>query len=134
MDCILAFDEFFATLVTNPYQIKTISDLIDFTKSTSEEDYEKYGADWFENARDAPGTSESEEFLSAKARMEHLGDDIARLLDNHDCDILLATSSTDLPLDLGRLPGIQVPLGFYSADRAVVRNSKGMVTKAPNIP
>jgi amidase len=66
--------------------------------------------------------------------MEHLGYDIERLLDTHHCDILLATSSTDLPLDLGRLPGIQVPLGFYSADREIVRDSKGMVTKAPNIP
>jgi amidase len=120
--------------VENPHKIKNISDLIDFTKNTSEEDYERYGANWFESARDAPGTSRSEEFLSVKARMEHLGYDIERLLDTHHCDILLATSSTDLPLDLGRLPGIQVPLGFYSADREIVRDSKGMVTKAPNIP
>ncbi|KAJ5737504.1 amidase [Penicillium malachiteum] len=76
----------------------------------------------------------SEEFLASKARMEFLGDDVARLLDQYQCDTVLATSSTDLPLDLGRLPGIQIPLGFYSAECEVVRNLKGMVTKAPNIP
>lgn len=134
MDEISAFEEFFAGLAENPHGIKNISDLIEFTENISEEKYGECGADWFESARDAPGTSMSEEFFAVKGRMEHLGDDIARLLDTFDCDLLLAPSSTDLPLDLGRLPGIQVPLGFYSANHEVVRNFKGMVTKAPNIP
>ncbi|KAJ5626815.1 amidase [Penicillium herquei] len=129
-----AFDEFFAKLVTNPHKIKNMSDLIEFTKGTAAEEYEKFGANWFESARDAPGTSASEEFRLVNARLENLGEDIPRLLDEQNCDILLATSSTDLPLDLGRLPGIQVPLGFYSSDQEVIRNSKGMVTRAPNIP
>ncbi|KAJ5702459.1 amidase [Penicillium malachiteum] len=121
-------------LVTNPHKIKNISDLVEFTKGTSAEEYEKFGANWFESARDAPGTSASEEFCLVNARLENLGEDIPRLLDQQNCEILLATSSTDLSLDLGRLPGIQVPLGFYSSDQEVIRNSKGMVTKAPNIP
>ncbi|KAJ5716381.1 amidase [Penicillium malachiteum] len=129
-----AFDEFFAKLVTNPHKIKNISDLIEFTKGTPAEEYEKFGANWFESARDAPGTSASEEFSLVNARLENLGEDIPRLLDEQNCHILLATSSTDLPLDLGRLPGIQIPLGFYSSEQRVIRNSKGMVTKAPNIP
>jgi amidase len=66
--------------------------------------------------------------------MEHLGEDLVRLLDEHHCDVLLATSSTDLPLDLGKLPGISVPLGFYSKDRPVVKNSEGLIAKGPNIP
>ncbi|CAG8181637.1 unnamed protein product [Penicillium salamii] len=134
MDELSAFEEFFAGLTENPHRIRNISDLIEVIKNTPEEEYDNCGANWFESARDAPGTSMSEEFFTVKARMEHLGGDIARLLDTYDCDVLLATSSTDLPLDLGRLPGIQVPLGFYSANREIVRNFKGMVTKAPNIP
>ncbi|XWW92117.1 hypothetical protein V2A60_000039 [Cordyceps javanica] len=129
-----AFEDFFGRLVENPQKIANISDLIDFIKERPEEQYEKFGADWFENARDAPGSSESEDYLKTKAKMEHLGEDVVRLLDKHNCDVLLATSSTDLPLDLGRLPGISVPLGFYSAERPVVENSKGLVTKGPNIP
>lgn len=120
--------------MVNPNKINNISDLIEFTKNKPEEAYAEYGADWFESARDAPLTSESEEFLAVKARMEHLGEDIVRLLDHHDCDVLLATPSTDLPLDLGRLPGISVPLGFYSSERAIVKNTRGYVTKGPNIP
>ncbi|TQV97343.1 amidase [Cordyceps javanica] len=129
-----AFEDFFGRLVENPQKIANISDLIDFIKERPEEQYEKFGADWFENARDAPGSPEPEDYLKTKAKMEHLGEDVVRLLDKHNCDVLLATSSTDLPLDLGRLPGISVPLGFYSAERPVVRNSKGLVTKGPNIP
>lgn len=64
--------------------------------------------------------------------MEHLGHGNTRLSQNYSCDVLLVTSSTDLPLDLGRLQGIQVPLGF-SADREIVRKFKGMVMKATNI-
>ncbi|KAJ6007673.1 amidase [Penicillium herquei] len=109
-------------------------ELIKFTNSNPAEEYSKHGANWFESARDAPGTSTSEEFLACKARMEFLGDDITRLLDQYQGDILLAASSTDLPMDLGRLPGIQIPLGFYSAGCEDVKNLNEMVTKAPNIP
>lgn len=101
-----AFEEFFSNLEVNPHNISNIEDLIEFTEATPEEQYEKYGAEWFENARDALGTSASDAVLQVKSRMEHLGEDVTRLLDKHNCDVLLATSSTDLPLDLGRLPGI----------------------------
>lgn len=133
-DCSVALAEFFGGLAVNPHEIYNVSDLIEFIKRTPEEEYEKFGAEWFENARDVQGSSTSEEFLKSKVKMEHLGQDLVRLLDEHNCDILMATTSTDLPLDLGRLPGISVPLGFYSSDRAVVKNSKGQVSKGPNIP
>lgn len=118
----------------NPHGIQNISDLIEFTKVVPEEHYDLLGAEWFENARDAPGTSKSERFLEVKAKMERYGEDVVKLLDHSQCDVLLATSSTDLPLDLGGLPGISVPLGFYSEKRPVVTNARGLVTKGPNIP
>lgn len=118
----------------NPHDIQNISDLIEFTKAIEQERYNTLGAKWFENARDAPGTSKSERFLEVKRKMEQYGEDVVKLLDQSQCDVLLATSSTDLPLDLGGLPGISVPLGFYSNNRTVVRNAKGHVIKAPNIP
>lgn len=129
-----AFEKFFGELTQNPHNIKNISDLIEYIKAHPEEQYDNFGTDWFDNARDAPGTSQSEEFAKAKQRMEYLGDEVPRLLDRHNCDLLLAMSSTDLPLDLGRLPGISVPLGFYSPARRTIRNSKNQVTKGPNIP
>ncbi|KAF2807642.1 putative amidase [Mytilinidion resinicola] len=116
-----AYDKFFGGLVENPKGVKNISDLIEYIKREPDELYEKFGAGWFESARDAPGNSLSKQVLDVKARIEHLGADMARLLDSQNRDLLLATSSTDLPLDLGRLPGI-----------SVVHNSQ--VTKGPNIP
>ncbi|KAI1131067.1 putative amidase [Nemania abortiva] len=129
-----SFGEFFGDLLFNPHGIHNISELIEFIKKTPEEQYDKYDTEWFENARDAPETSQSAKYLAVKAQQESLGQDVVRLLDEHDCDVLLAPSSTDLPLDLGRLPGISVPLGFYSEDCPVVKDAKGFVKRGPNVP
>ncbi|KAI0107461.1 putative amidase [Nemania sp. FL0031] len=129
-----SFGRFFDDLLFNPHGIHNISELIEFIKTTPEEQYDEYGAEWFVNARDALGSSQSAEYREAKVKMERLGQDVVKLLDEHNCDVLLATSSTDLPLDLGRLPGISVPLGFFSENRPVLKDSKGFVKKGPNIP
>ncbi|KAF5601713.1 amidase [Fusarium subglutinans] len=129
-----AYESFFKSLKVNPHGIRSISDLIEFIKSEPLERYEDFGASWFESARDAPVDSDSDRFKEVNAKMEAFGAEIPQILDENDCDVLLASSSTDLPLDLGRLPGISVPLGFYSASREALRNSKGFITKGPNIP
>lgn len=49
-------------------------------------------------------------------------------------DILLATTTTDLPLDIGRLPTITIPAGSYSHEMAEVRGADGLIQKAPNTP
>ena len=130
----LAYESFFKTLKVNPHGIHSVSDLIEYIKSEPLERYGDFGASWFESARDAPVDSDSDYFKEANGKMEAFGADIPQMLDKNNCDVLLATSSTDLPIDLGRLPGISVPLGFYSPSRETVRNSKGFITKGPNIP
>ncbi|KAK0668450.1 amidase [Cercophora samala] len=129
-----SYKEFFSDLEVNPHGIHDLADLIEFIKRTPEEAYAEFGAGWFESARDASGTSSSEAFLSCKSRMEELGSDLVKLLDRTNCDILLATGSTDLPLDLGRLPGISVPLGYWSEARDATIGEDGTVTKGPNMP
>jgi hypothetical protein len=124
-----AYEEFFGRLVADPHHINNFSNLIEFTQRTTKGQYERFAADWFENPRDASLTSKSDEFFAVKSRMEHLGEDLIRLLDKHQCDVLLATSSTDLPLDLGRLPRISVPLGFYSKDQPVVKIPRDYLPK-----
>ncbi len=126
--------KFFENLDVNPYNITSTADLIEFLKNTPEEKYDEYGASTFEAARDAPGSSQSPEFMQSKERMDHLGREVARLLDEHSCDVMIAPTSLDMPLDLGGLPGISVPIGFYSKHRSVVINAEGMITKGPNIP
>ncbi|KAL1875210.1 hypothetical protein Daus18300_003281 [Diaporthe australafricana] len=76
-----ALEKFFSTMSLNPNDIKNISDLIEFIKSTPEEQYGKFGAEWFESARDAPWTSTSDAFLEVKGKMENLGKDVERPLD-----------------------------------------------------
>ena len=66
--------------------------------------------------------------------MELLGADIAKLLDRENCDAIMAPSSFDLPVDLGGNPAINIPLGHFSKERDLVRNTHGLVTKGPNVP
>ncbi|KAK4445824.1 hypothetical protein QBC34DRAFT_428791 [Podospora aff. communis PSN243] len=96
-----AFEKLFGDLEVNPHNIQNISDLIEFTKRTPAEDYQAYGADWFESSRDALGSSQSDEFLQCKRRMEDLGEDLVRLLDRTSCDVLLATPQPTLLSMLG---------------------------------
>ncbi|KAG4437816.1 hypothetical protein IFR05_006703 [Cadophora sp. M221] len=126
--------KFFANLDINPCNISSTADVIEFLKTAPEERYDKFGASTFEAARDAPGSSKSPAFVKSKEHMGHLGKEVARLLGEHDCDVMIGPSSMDMPLDLGGLPGISVPIGFYSTDRKAITIQHGLITKGPNIP
>jgi len=118
----------------NPHNILNLDDLVQFLKRTPEEEYERFGAGWFENVRDAVSSSQSEAFLAGKSRMEDLGQDLVRLLYRTNRDVLLATPTTDLPLDLSGLPGICVLSRYYSSEMAEVKGKDGLTRKGPNIP
>ncbi|KAK0651108.1 putative amidase [Cercophora newfieldiana] len=129
-----AFEDFFGNLKVNPHNIRTISDLVEFTKRTPEEQYERLGAEGFEKARDVVGSSKCEVFLECKSKLEDLGDDLARLLDYTSCDVLLAPPMAQLPLSLGRLPAISVPMGYYRSSVFEMQGWRGGRERAANTP
>ncbi|KAK1753798.1 amidase, partial [Echria macrotheca] len=128
------FEKFFSELDHNPHGIDNVGDLIEFLKNTTQEEYDRFGAKWFEDARDISDSSESEMYLASKKRLDYLGLDPVRLLARTGCDLLVAVPTVDLPLDLGRLPGIAVPLGYYSEATPVTKGEDGLVTCGPNMP
>lgn len=110
-----------------------MSDLVEYIRNTPAEQYDIYGAEWLENARDAEYTTTDEGFLLMRAEMADLGEEIQRLLDKYDCDAILVPTFTDIPYDINGNPAISVPLGFYSSCVDISQN-RGLVKKGPNIP
>lgn len=66
--------------------------------------------------------------------MEDLGEDLVRLLDRTNCDVLMATPTTDLPIDLDRLSEMIVPAGHCSKEMGEVKGKDGPIRQAPNTP
>lgn len=124
---------YFHSLDKNPHQIYTMADLVQFIKDTPEEQYEAYGAEWLENARDAKSTTSDEEFQHMRADMFDHGREIQQLLDSYNCDAILVPTFTDIPYDIVGNPAVSVPLGVYSSDVDIARQSN-LVKKGPNVP
>ncbi|KAJ8108403.1 hypothetical protein ONZ43_g6436 [Nemania bipapillata] len=125
---------YFRSLASNPQNINSMADLLDFLQKTPEEEADKYGLDSFIAARDEPCTSSSPEFQEAVKRMMDQGDEIARLLDATGGDALIVPTTADIPYDVGQNPAIAVPIGFYPADRNILTACGKMISKGPNIP
>lgn len=111
-----------------------MKDLVQFIEDTPEEQYDIYGAEWLENARDAAYTTTDEEFLRMKAEMFDHGEEIQRLLDTYDCDAILVPTFTDIPYDILGNPAISVPLGYYSSAVDIdIDKRGGLVKRGPHI-
>lgn len=124
---------YFRSLDKNPNHIHTMADLIQYMKETPGEQYDTYGAEWLENARDAEYTTSDEGFRRMRAEMFDHGEEIQRLLDQYDCDAILVPTYTDIPYDIGGNPAISVPLGFYSFNVNIARRDD-LVRRGPNVP
>lgn len=127
-------NKFLARLTKNPNDIRTLTDLIDFHKSSPAEKVDEYGIDVFEIANALTCTEESEEFRISLNKRYHLGREIERLLDATDADALVVPGSGDTPSDMGGNPAVLVPLGFYSKEKSVDIVHSGMAYKGPGIP
>lgn len=62
------------------------------------------------------------------------GSEIDEILDSHQCDALVVPAHCHNPSDLAQAPVLCLPMGFFSAEHPVEKNSAGLVTKGPNIP
>lgn len=126
-------ESYFSSLDKNPNQIHTMADLVQFIKDTPEEQYDIYGADWLENARDAEHTTSDDEFLCMRTEMFDHGEEIRRLLDKYACDAVLVPTYTDIPYDIVGNPAISVPLGFHSFNVDIAKRND-LVKQGPNVP
>lgn len=121
-------------LKTNPHSLKTLAYVIEYIKRTPNEEYEKFGATEFEAADALEFNTLSPEFAASMERRNHLGRDVTRLLDDHNCDVLVIPGSGDAPGELGGHPTVIVPSGFYSNDKKVETAMADMIYRGPRTP
>lgn len=131
-------ERYFASLVVNPHNIRTMEDLIRCTKSLPEEEYPSRDVGHWEAVSEAPDF-DSQHVVDAVERMRRLGGGpggIDGALEAADADALIFPSvcSSDVPGLVG-YPVVCVPLGFLPEGTAEKRNALGnLVEEAPGIP
>ncbi len=136
-DFVSGLAAYTAQLVRNPNNITSLADLRSFTQTLSAEDYpDRDTATW--DAALALGYNNSDgRFWDAyQAGLTAGGPDglLGAIRRNNVTALVLPSPlSPGLAAAVGA-PIVTVPLGFYPADSGVVRTSRGLVTRAPNIP
>lgn len=129
--------DYFSGLETNPFNLKSVEDMISCTKSIPEEDYPSRDVSYFEIAQDASDTL-SEDVVEGIKEIDYLGGPagIDGVLDITGADAIMLPSivGADVPGLVG-YPIITVPMGFSPPDMPVVYNERGnLVWDGPNIP
>ncbi|KAH7133960.1 glutamyl-tRNA amidotransferase subunit A [Dactylonectria macrodidyma] len=129
---------YFKTLKSNPNNLHSLEDLIEYTKRAPAEAYLRYNVDTFELAL------RKDHYESDKYRKleEFRADVVSRggidgSLDRRKFEVLVTPTAAGTPVSfasLGGSPLIAVPLGFYGPNTSVVKDKKGdVVSIAPGI-
>lgn len=126
-------------LTTNPNNIQTVDDIIEFTKSEARELYPQRNIDRLVSSRDNPGVDASVT-QKALAKMLRLSADqgVLGALDEHKLDALVFPNDYNRPSTFAARAGMPVmalPLGFYAEGTPTEKPEVGeLIEIAPNIP
>lgn len=115
----------------NPHNLHTLKDVIRYTEDTPEEELDKWNINTLKSAADAGVATDHDasRFTASNALRIHIGMEVARLLDNHECDILVAPMWTEATTSLGGNPQIAVPMPAHPTDRPLpVKRKYGLVS------
>lgn len=137
-DMKLAINAYLASLATNPQNINTLSDVIDFTKRCPGEEYPQRNVEVLERAQATDPSAVLYQAMDAKDGYFAGEGGIAGALCRHGCDVLLAPMLVPTMQAFAAKAGapvLSVPVGVYAPGTAVKRDEKnGMVEVAPGIP
>jgi amidase len=125
------------SLETNPNNIHTLQDMIDYTKAQAEEDYPARNVAKFENSQTVD--TDSQEYKDAVAREEYITGDggIIGALKRHNVDVLVVPTDAHTAVTFAARagsPAISVPLGFLPPDTPIKKGKSDLVLSGPNIP
>jgi amidase len=127
-----------SNFTTNPHNLHTFEDVIEYLKTTPEEEANIRTLEYFENyvTIGQKYTRESEEYKRSLAHRLDVGKQIPKLLERYSCDvIMLPTKVACEPADVGGNPVVGVPMGYYPEDTEVTRKqSNGLVNIGPGVP
>jgi amidase len=134
-----SLNEYLSNLVENPNHIHNLADLIEYTKSASEEQFPRFDVEEFETA-EGTKTSDDPVYQDALAKESYFGGEgsILGALDKSDLDALILPTAAKVPLRFAAikgLPMITVPLGAYPEGTDIQRNRKdNFIDVGPNVP
>ncbi|KAM3072192.1 hypothetical protein ACMFMF_007585 [Clarireedia jacksonii] len=122
----------------NPHNLHTFEDIIEYLKTTPEEEADIRNLEYLENyvTIGQQYTRESREYKRSLAQRLDMGKQIPKLLERYSCDIImLPTNVACEPADVGGNPVVGVPMGYYPEYTEVTRKqSNGLVDVGPGVP
>lgn len=137
-DMKIAINAYLSSLVTNPQNVNTLEDLIDFTKRCPGEEYPQRNVAVLERAQATDPSAVLYKAMIAKDGYLAGEGGIAGALCRHDCDVLLApmlVPTLQVFAAKAGAPVLSVPMGVYAKDTVVKKDEKnGLVEVAPGIP
>lgn len=137
-DMKISLAKYFDSLESNPNNLHSLQDLIDYTKMREEEDYPTRNVALFENALIVD--PDSQEFKDITARERYIAGEggIVGAIDRYNVDVLAVPTTADIAVAfsaIGGTPAMSIPLGFSPPDTPVKKDSKSdLITSGPNIP
>ena len=137
-DYKVSIEAYFQSLVENPNQIHTLKDLIEFTKSCSEEEYPEFNVEEFETAEKSDPNDQT--YRIAREKEAYFGGQgsILGALEENNLDALITPSLSKMALRMAAIKGlpiVSVPLGYYPEGTEVKHNRRGnLVDVAPGVP
>lgn len=132
----IGINRFLSSTSTQPLDLRTLDDVIRYTKETKNEKYEAYGADELEMSAEA-GKAFAEDpspYEKAASLREHFSTEIPRMLEAYNCDLLIAPTGADTTAYIGGNPQVSVPLPPYPDNWPIKRRPDGAISEGPGIP
>ncbi|RYP88175.1 hypothetical protein DL770_004680 [Monosporascus sp. CRB-9-2] len=136
-DFISNLASYLAELTVNPHNIRSLKQLREFTQSFPLEQYPDRDTAAWNSALDLGYNNTDFRFWEA-LQMNYYAGGEAGLLGAYertrvDAIVMPSSNSPGFAAIVGA-PVVTVPMGFYPEDTEVVTNSRGLVTRGPNIP
>lgn len=131
---------YLSSLKSNPNDLSSVADIIEFTKTCPEECYPDRDIDRFLLTEADGAEMDSEKYkLAREQEVLFAGTQgILGIMEKFQLDVLAVPANAEIPVayaaKLG-LPVISVPLGFYPKDAGIKMNRRGnLIHVGPGIP
>jgi amidase len=136
-DFISNLASYLSQLTSNPNNIKTLSDVLNFTHRSALEEYPNRDTALWDQALSLGYNNSDFRFWQAYQYSSYFGAEggVLGALKTYNLDALILPTdySSELPARAG-LPIVTVPMGFYPSNTPVIESRRGLIRIGPNIP
>ncbi|KAH8816835.1 glutamyl-tRNA amidotransferase subunit A [Xylogone sp. PMI_703] len=137
-DFVADLSKYFAELTSNPNHIRSLADMLEFTKAFDLESYPKRDTALWDTCLSLHYDNTDSRFWEAYQFASYFGGKggVTGALETFNLDAIIMPTDYSWPVPaLAGLPAITIPMGFYPADTPVVAPDPWkLVEVGPNIP